>query len=220
MTRASSQKGGILLAAALCLAALTGCTAGDSGAKPANEGSDDYLQARSEQWAAFYGVENPPAIDMVRYVDTVELDATLQECLAAAGYPTESNGGVNVPSGNEDAYALAQYTCAVEYPVPERYTKEWGDAQVRTQYSWTVEFVIPCLEALNHPVAPPPSESVFVDSWASDPYFPFAQISLAVPEEDFNQVWAQLEATCPQQAPGEVLWDGVSIDDWKQINGH
>jgi len=219
-----SAKGGILVVAALCLLAITGCgVTGEtpvSGESASADGSAEYLESRAEQWASFYGVSDPPEIDVVRYVGTEELDATLRECMTAAGYPTESNGGVNVPAGNEDAFALAQYTCAVQYPVPERYTKAWTDEEIRVQYRWTVDFVIPCLESRNHPIADPPSESVFVDSWRSAPYFPFSQVSLSVAEENFNQAWAELEQACPQQAPGEVLWDGVSIDDWKAAHGH
>lgn len=217
-------KGGILVVAALCLTAITGCAPTEvelaTGDSSSGDGSAEYLQSRAEQWATFYGVSDPPDVDVVRYVDTEELDATLRECMTAAGYPTESNGGVNVPEGNEDAFALAQYTCAVQYPVPERYTRTWTDEQIQVQYGWTVDFVIPCLEERNHPIAEPPSESVFVDSWRSNPYFPFSQVSLSVAAENFNRAWAELEEACPQQAPGEVLWDGVSIDDWKATHGH
>lgn len=222
MSLAATRKGGILGGAALCLVLLAGCSA--PGEQPGSDtttepGSPDYLRGQAEQWAEYYGVEDPPAVDVVRYVDTPERDATLRDCLTEAGYPTESNGGVNVPSGNEEAFALAQYTCAVQYPVPERYTRTWSDKEIRLQYAWTVDFVIPCLEDRGHSISDPPSESVFVDSWLSDPYFPFAQVSLAVAEDNFNQAWAELEDACPQQAPGEVLWDGVSIDDWKLTNG-
>lgn len=222
MSFASARKGGILVGAALCLVGLAGCSAPSE--KPGSDtttdsGSSDYLQGQADQWAEYYGVEDPPDVEVVRYVDTPERDAALRDCLTGAGYPTESNGGVNVPSGNEDAFALAQYTCAVQYPVPERYTKTWSDKEIRLQYAWTVDFVIPCLEDRGHPISDPPSESVFVDSWLSAPYFPFAQVSLTVAEGNFNQAWTELEDACPQQAPGEVLWDGVSIDDWKLTNG-
>jgi hypothetical protein len=166
--------------------------------------------------ADYLGVKDPPQVEVARYVYSEELDGVLRHCLEEAGYPTGSNGGVDVPTGNEDAFALARYTCYMKYPVPEKYTQTWTDEQLRNQYAWTTGFVIPCLEEHGHPIAPPPSESVFIDSWASDPYFPFAEVRLSVPQTKYDQAWDELEAACLQQAPDEVLWDSMSVAEWKE----
>lgn len=64
---------GALVGAALCLVLLAGCSA--SGERPGSDattdpGSPDYLRGQAEQWAEYYGVEDPPAVEVVRYVDT------------------------------------------------------------------------------------------------------------------------------------------------------
>lgn len=197
---------------------LAGCAAGEPEGVSGTEDSPQSLKKQAEGWADFLGVEDPPEVKPVRYVETEERDEVVLQCLSEAGY-TIIDGGVDVPTGNEEAFALAQYTCYMQYPVPERYAQPWGEEQVRAQYAWTIDFVIPCLEERGHPIAPPPSESVFVDSYDSDPYYPFVEVNLAVPEAEFNAAWYQLEADCPQEVPGSVLWDGLSLEEWKRNTG-
>ena len=197
---------------------MAGCSSGDLEVDSDIAESSGYLSVRAQNWADYFGVADPPDVEVVRYVGTEELDKIVRQCVTDAGYPA-TDGGFDVPAGNEEAFALAQYTCYVQYPVPERYTQAWGDEQVRAQYRWTVDFVIPCLEERGHPIAPPPSEAVFLELHSNDPYFPFAEVKLSVPEDEFNAAWMRLETECPQEIPGSVLWDGLSVEEWKSATG-
>jgi len=179
---------------------------------------EDYLNQVASDWAAALGVEDPPEVRMVRYIFAEERDATLRSCLEGEGYSLDNSGLYSVPPNQAEAFATAQYVCAVRYPVDQRYAQPWTSDQVRIQYAWTNRFVVPCLEAQGYSIGDPPSEGTFVDTWSSDPWYPFAQVRLNVSAERFNVEWAKLEATCLQIAPSQVLWDSMTIDEWLRLH--
>lgn len=225
MMGSAGRQGGVLAIAALSVLALVGCAPGTSVAPETapslstTSGSEAYHATRAKGLADYLKVKHPPTVEIVRYVSTQELDAVLKQCLAEEGYPTGSHGGIDYPPDQEENFRLAQYTCYMRYPIPEKYAQAWTNEQIRAQYSWTVEFVIPCLEEKGHPISEPPSESVFLDTWASAPFFPFSQVRLSVSDDQVNASWDALEGACPQQAPDEVLWDGLSAAEWEQRKG-
>ena len=207
--------------------ALTGC----SGGQDDEPSSDAEVSAAAERahWekgarelAAYYELSDPPEVEVVRYVATEERDEVLTDCLRDSGWSVDSGGGVDVPEGQESRYKEAQYVCALKYPVPARYDQEWGDEQLRQQYAWTTEFVVPCLEEAGHPITNIPSESVFLEKWTSEtPFFPFSQVQIpgGGSAEQFNKAWSDLNAQCPQMMPGSVMWDGITIEEWKAQRG-
>lgn len=218
-SRSSVNAGrGLVVTASIALLALTGC-AGDTKPEETAGADTAYLEQLSASWAEYYGVADPPAVTTIRFIGTEEVDSVHRECLLEAGFERDDVGLISVPEGQESVFALAEYTCRMQYPVPEQYTQEWTDEQIGTQFAWTMQFVIPCLEDAGHPITDPPSESVFVESWESDPFYPFAQVRIEAAAEQYNTEWAALEAQCPQIAPGEVLWEGVKIEEWAARRG-
>lgn len=96
-----------------------------------------------------------------------------------------------------------------------------GPEQKRAQYAWTRDYILPCLAANGYAMRKPlPSEAAFVDSWGtSAAYRPSAE--LADRSEEFkleNATWDRLERECAQNAPSAVLWDRVSVAEWKTIH--
>lgn len=206
---------GACVTATLLLSAtlLTACQGSTEAAGTGAE--DDYLRQVSASLAEFYGIEHPPEVESVRYVDSDESDWVTRQCLLDAGYSTDDTGMIQHPPGQEEAFALAQYTCRMMYPIAEKYNREWGNAEVEKQYEWTRDFVIPCLEDAGYSISGLPSKEVFVDSWETRPFFPFAQVPTGSwNAAGFNERWGELEMRCPQIAPGAVLWDGLSIEEW------
>lgn len=208
-----------VLTAALVLV-LVGC--GKSGAQPPEDpfgSEEEYLSLVSDGWAETLGVEDPPEVEVVRYVGSDEVDTVYRECMSGSGSGYSGDGvGFIVPEGQESQFALAQYTCRMQHPVKQKYAQDWGKEQVQIQYQWTRDFLIPCLEEYGHPInSALPSEAKFVETWDSDSYFPFEEVSLSVTGEEYNLAWAELESQCPQVAPGEVLWDTMSIDTWQDL---
>ncbi|MBW1637821.1 hypothetical protein G3H63_01800 [Microbacterium resistens] len=193
--------------------------AGCASEAPEEEGAaadEAYLDRVGASWAEYYGISDPPQVGVVRFIGTEEVDTVHRECVLGAGFEKDEVGLIRVPEGQESTFALAEYTCRMQYPVAEDHTREWGDDQVRAQYAWTVGFVVPCLEAEGHPITGIPSESVFVETWESDPFYPFAQVRIEAEAARYNDAWAAIEAQCPQIVPGDVLWEGVTIEEWAE----
>ncbi|QQB64372.1 hypothetical protein I6I18_02515 [Kytococcus sedentarius] len=217
----------LMVAVSTGVVALTGCSGGQvdepsSDAEASAAAEKAHWEEAGKQLAEYYELSDPPEVEVVRYVATEELDEVLTQCLRESGWSVDSGGGVDVPEGQESKYKEAQYVCAQMYPTPARYDQEWGDDQLRQQYAWTTEFVVPCLEEAGHPITNIPSESVFLERWTSErPFFPFEQVQIpgGGSAEQFNKAWNDLEAQCPQMMPGSVMWDGVSIEEWKAQRG-
>ncbi len=170
-------------------------------------------------WVDFYQIVDAPDVDVVRWVRPEEMGETQDDCLRAAGFQVDAPGQVYYPEEQKQAADLAQYTCRMQYPVMSKYTQEWGSAQLDLQYEWTVEYVVPCLQEQGHPTADIPTKEVFTDQWATDPFYPFAQIKLDLPADAYNAEWYRLETVCPQIAPSTVLWDSMTINEWQAAHG-
>ncbi len=206
------------LAVVTLAATISGCAADHPVPSTATMSEEAYLDQAAAEWAEAFGIEDPPKVPMIRYVFAEEREATLRACLETEGYPRNETGLYTIPESQRDAYALAQYTCLVRYPVEQRYAQPWGDEQKRIQYRWTVDYVVPCLEERGHPIGEAPSEATFLDRWESDPWYPFAQVRLSAPAAQYNIEWTELEAECPQIAPSQVLWDAMTIDAWRELH--
>lgn len=181
--------------------------------------SKQYLRNISESLSDSFGIDNPPEVKVVRATLPEELDDTLLACVAEEGFPLTEDGVIKIPEGQQDAYNMAQYVCRMRYPVIERYAQPLKTKQIKIQYDWTIQFVIPCLERQGFKTSNAPTEARFIDTWNSDPYYPMAQVSLSEKDaRSYNQRMSDLEKICPQAAPSSVTWDGQSIKSW--INSH
>ncbi len=164
-------------------------------------------------WADVFGVVSPPVYRVIRFINPEERETVQISCLTAAGYSADEQGGIAVPPGQKQAFNDATYKCLAQYPVWPRYEKPWGRAQTEAQYEWDVRAYIPCLQKLGYTITDKPSKTVFVDTWNSTPFYPFAQVDPGVNEFD-------IAAKCgPQQAPGAVLYDGVDPVKWQREAG-
>lgn len=223
---AVAQSAGSLLAALLKVSCITilgtiflsACTTSATENRADLVGSA-YLGQVAKSWAEHYGISDPPKVQPIRFIASEEVDTIHKECLINAGYKQNDMNSINVPEGQEKTFALAEYTCRMQYPISEKYTQKWGKNEILTQYAWTRDFVIPCLNNADYPVAGLSSESVFVETWESKPFYPFEQVVLDVPAEKYNAAWASLEEKCRQIVPDAVLWEGVSIAEWSAGHG-
>lgn len=211
-----------MYAVLVLLPALTSCTGPGSASEQGDAGAPseaNYLATVAEDWADYYGITDPPNVGVTRYVLPEEQQQAQDDCLSSMGFQVDGPGMLYYPAEQEDAATVAQYTCRMQYPVMQHYAQQqWGPDQTYIQYDWTVEYVIPCLEGWGHRISDVPSRDVFVAGWDTEPFFPFAQVQLEASADDFNAEWARLEATCSQIAPSPVLWDGVSIEQWRASN--
>ena len=202
------------LAAALTL---TSCSSPETSQAHLGEqdSTSTYLAEAAQEWATYYGLTDPPDVDVVRFVLPEEQQAAQDSCLETRGFQVDGPGTLTYPPEQEDAATLAQFTCRMEYPVKPEYAAPWQDEQIRIQYAWTRDFVIPCLTEHGHQITGLPSEDVFVRSWTTDPFLPFAQVTIEATSDEFNAEWNELEEACPQMAPSSVIWDSMTIDEWR-----
>lgn len=124
---------------------------------------------------------------------------THARCLTDAGLPAEVlNGGVHtsIPEGQEEAYAIGAYVCAVMYPLDPRFLVPPDDEQLAVLYYYFIEEQIPCLEQHGYDVGPAPSLQLFMEKLKSDSdvWTPYGVIGPTVPAADLPD----LEAACPQ----------------------
>lgn len=202
------------MAAALVLA---GCSAHDSDSEGADgllvsaddpmvaalsDSERELLHLSLQTMAEFWGVDDPPIYPVTRWVPGEEGDDVRADCMAGLGYMRAPDGSYDT-GGQWDAFGAAQYECFARYPKDPQYLAPWREEQRRAQYEWVVQVLIPCLEEQGHPITDVPSREVFIEQYATAPFYPFGQIS----QPDF----ARVEAVCPpQQAPSSVLYDGVA----------
>ena len=190
-------------------------TGGDQQVEQSQHDDATVLADQGEIWVDFYKIVDPPDVEVVRWVRPEEMGETQDGCLREAGFQVDGPGRLYYPPEQEQAAGLAQYTCRMQYPVMSKYAREWGTEQLDLQYEWTVEYVVPCLQEQGHSTVDIPTKEVFTDRWATDPFYPFAQIKLDVPGDTFNTEWNRLETVCPQIAPSSVLWDSMTINEWR-----
>lgn len=193
----------LLLLAALLLSACSSSEPAPDPPTPANsEPASAFFTAEDDlaSMARFYHVENPPKVERIRWVTPEEAGAAREECLAEAGFPS-SNGYFTTPTGQESAFELAQYICFAKYPTDPKYIQPWGAEQIKAQYSYTVDVLIPCLESHGYPIENVPSEGSFIDSWTTSPFYPFSQIP-----PTSNGEMESLDVACPQIMPSTELW--------------
>lgn len=75
-----------------------------------------------------------------------------------------TDGSFSPPPDQQDTFDLTQYECWMAYPILRKYAQPWGDEQIEAQYDWTVDVLIPCLEAEGYAIQGIPSRETFIDS--------------------------------------------------------
>lgn len=163
--RRAAATGGAVAAVAIVVAvATTTATIGgrDGVASPASPAGpeipefDPVLPApppeqQQAELATYLGIEDPPAVDVIRLVTPGQAQRLRDNCMVEAGWgdgtvndsisvdvvtgetSTRSNGGgYSFPSDQEYAHDLASYICMASYPIDPAYAEYSDDPYVRS----------------------------------------------------------------------------------------
>lgn len=109
-----------------------------------------------------------------------------------------------LPLAQKDTFNTALYMCYGYYPIPTIYSEPWSESQKRAMYIFTVESVVPCLEAEGLIVEKMPTVETFVDTFDTRPWYPYEQIDTSSMTQ--SQI-DDLNSRCPQTPPLKLLQD-------------
>lgn len=200
----------------LCIGiVLSGC----GGALPHNQTKSssssslaEYIKEYKQDAAEFYGLQNPPDVEPVRFVDVDERQELLETCLLEGGAKRNKDGTFSA-GDNIEVLNRLYYACDVKFPLRRKYSAPLELPEKKRQYMWDIEYVLPCVKAHGYTLSDPPSEQKYLDTWDTDRYFPLGEV-----EQVYGPAaLADLQEKCLQQAPGAVVWDGLSVADWKKL---
>lgn len=192
---------------------LTACASSPT-VRVTDEEEREYIEREKVLLAEELKIENPPEVDVVRFVDWDEVQQVLDECLAKAGFP---NGGPS-PDGQEELQALAEYRCSLEYPIKFQYLQDGGDAEAERAYRYVSDYLVPCLTANGHRISGAPSLKTYQEAWRSgQPYTPYSQVGADSVTD--QTAYTQLSYNCPQTPPGSIVWGEESVQEWIDRTG-
>lgn len=139
-----------------------------------------------QDYARALGIEDPPAVEVVREVSPEQQVEAVRDCMVENGDsvvdPQSSSLEWVVPKDGEVSFSLAIYTCNARFPIAQQYRNPL-DAEGRgVLWGHWVGETIPCLEALGYTVAVPPSRETFVAGALWDPR-----------ASTMEQVWADVD---------------------------
>ncbi|MEI2777568.1 MAG: hypothetical protein V9G19_16650 [Tetrasphaera sp.] len=224
--RATGRGAALVSTAAIGVSSMVACTGSATPSTTSATSVADEAQEKAavladmkKSLSGLYQLDDPPEVTPVRWVLPEERQDLIDSCLAGEGFEKDSGGAINT-AGRMEQYNLANYVCNMKYPPVPRYSKTWERTQKSAQYAWTRDYIIPCLSAHGYSLQKPlPSEAAFVDSWDTAAYRPFAELDERYEELKLdNSIWNRLERECAQTAPSAVLWDGVSVAEWKETH--
>ncbi|HEU5224057.1 MAG TPA: hypothetical protein VFU07_10330 [Candidatus Lumbricidophila sp.] len=198
----TTRIGALTIAATLLGAALTGCSAEAAPDNALKADDAAYYADYVSNAAEYLHVDNPPTVKIVKWIKPEEGQTYLDPCVRDQGFTQMPDGSWYIPEGQKSAFALATFKCWAAYPTIPKYAAQWTDKQRGIQYDWTVDSVIPCLEKHGYSTVGVPSRQTFIDTYSTDPFYPFGQVSLELSNEERNQ----LERECPQIAPSDALF--------------
>ncbi len=165
-------------------------------------------EANLNDLAAGLGLDNPPHVELIRFVSESEWTNVQLGCLNDLGFPVVAlpdGRGVDssmIPAAQAQRggpYAVAVYTCQARYTM-EPATGEMSDEELGELYDWYLAVEVPCLEAHGAEVSDPPSRPTFIETYNSHPWIPFIAIDReALGPEKIDE----LLAACPQ-SPAEA----------------
>lgn len=181
--------------------ALSGCTDGGGDSEPPSPppaGAAVQIPPPGDDWDLDYAdllrlhqeqldglaeqkmVEDPPQVDLVRFVTVDEWPQAQVDCLAASGFTFEvRQGGLilvgDVPPEQAEALNLAGYRCAVMYAADPRTQVPLPRVRAELQYHYWVDTVVPCVRAQGIDPGEPPSLEVWLDQYYVNgpPWDPF-----------------------------------------------
>ncbi|KQP71390.1 hypothetical protein ASF40_06345 [Microbacterium sp. Leaf288] len=150
--------------------------------------------------AAKYPDAERPTVAVVRYVDRFEWAGTVADCMTESGFEAEAqpNGmlAVNEDAAQAMASDVAQWSCMVMYPLEEKYTRPFDEAQLQALYEYQTTTLTICLQEAGVEVSAPPSLEVFEQTWQTNeqwsPYLDVAASPLGMDQVN------ELSTECPE----------------------
>lgn len=208
----------ILLAAGAAMS-LSSCTSAGSPPAPQTTLNDDAIMTARlvelEALAEQLQIDDPPEVELVRFVDSNEWLATQVDCLHQAGYPvttTEDGAGIDfsgIPAAQSQRGSpmyVAIYTCQAQYSSDPKDSQPLNDIQLSALYDYYTKSQVPCLEKQGITVASAPSRQTFIETYfgkTTPGWTPYSSIDLkTVTDEE----WALLNRACPQSPELDVLY--------------
>lgn len=144
-----------------------------------------------------------PAVQLIRFASPAEMPSLQVDCLHEEGFPdvtlTPDAGVVvkGIPAEQQEALAIAQYSCGVKYQIEPEYTDALTAVELSTLYDYYKDSLIPCLTSQGFSVVDVPSKSTFIDNYASTGWTPYVSVASAS-----QQNWYDLNEACPQWPAG------------------
>ena len=140
---------------------------------------------------------------VVSHTSGANWSETQVSCLQAQGLDArEVSGGFTVDGvGNSDAYLIATWTCATEYPTDVRLSGYLTDDQILYMYDYWVNRLAPCLKFLGYDLAPTPSREHYLQQVRSGSYWSPYFTSKALPLVDTPLEWHRIDLQCAPLPP-------------------
>jgi hypothetical protein len=139
-----------------------------------------------------------PAVARERFIDIEDYAEVMAQCLNESGLnaTAESDGGfvTEIPTGQEEAYAIGDYTCHLKFPVDPRYFAPLNESQLTYLYDYLTGELTDCLETNGYDIEEPPTREAFSNSEGD--WSPYTDLNPP------GSLWASLEKQCPQSPEG------------------
>lgn len=160
-----------LLVTTVCLAlGLTSCSSHPEPSQSAQTGAVAIVSP--EDLADSMDITDPPRVELIREITPGESEEVYSQCLSEAGWTlTRSDEAgdsyFDIPASQQEAFALSRYTCILQYPVAERFTRELTEEQFGILYDYWTERTVPCFTELGYDVGEVPTLETFLadPSW-------------------------------------------------------
>ncbi len=170
------------------------------------ESFEEMVALEQQRWpelAAGNRVDDPPPVEIVRFIEEEEFASVQVDCLAEFGFDAKAtrDGGVippRVPDDQIGALNEAVYVCQARYPLDPRRRQELPLVPAQEYYEHLVESA-PCVERLGYPISVAPSQEAWLGQYYSseDWWNPFSE---ATPESE--AAVAELYGACPKEPEG------------------
>ncbi len=149
------------------------------------------------------GLEDPPKVELIRWITPEEWAPALVECANDRGFPVgyTTDGGIdsaNIPGEQGPALELAMYECMAEYSIDPRLREPLNGEQRGILYDYLVSSYVSCLAKLDIEVSAPPTREVFMSTAEGDGWMPQSELPS-------NQV-SEANAKCPALPRSDVLY--------------
>lgn len=143
-----------------------------------------------------------PAVSLVRAVAPSEWASTIATCMTVEGFASNVEGNAvsttPFPAAQEEAHAIATYTCRVSYPIDPVYRQPYGTEEIDYLYGYLTTDLTSCLAAAGYTTEAPPSRGTFADGLSNGfEWSPFDTVRVTG-----DRAFAELLQICPPKPAG------------------